>query len=209
MGIISIKYDTLWRRVGAAIIDSFVLAPIGMIAGFLGMGGMPVPILIGSIILQHCSPWIYNVLMHGWRGQTFGKMVARITVLDVTERKMSMTQAFLRESFYVVVNVLSVTLYIKQRFGSGSDPASLARINAVIVFSGFIWFVIEIVTTLFSEKRRALHDHIARTVVVRSEYVKKPFELEQFRESFRLEQSIPQPDRRPASAESYSERRSR
>src|SRR5689334_4203854 len=148
MPIISIKYDTLWRRIGAAIIDSFVLVPISMIAGFLGMGGMPVPILIGSIILQHCSPWIYNVLMHGWRGQTVGKMVAKITVLDVSERKMSMTQAFLRESFYVVVNVLSVTLYIKQRFGSGSDPQSLARIYSVIALSGFIWFVIEIVTTL-------------------------------------------------------------
>jgi len=107
----------------------------------------------------------------------------------------------------VVVNVLSVTLYIKRRFGSGSDPGSLARINAVIALSGFIWFVIEIVTTLLSEKRRALHDHIAGTVVVRTEYVKKPFELQQFKESIEFEQSIPQPDRRPDRAESYSERR--
>jgi uncharacterized RDD family membrane protein YckC len=34
-----------------------------------------------------------------------------------------------------------------------------------------IWFIIEIVTCLLNEKRRALHDYIAGTVVVKNDYL--------------------------------------
>ena len=209
MGIISSKYDTLWRRIGAGFIDSIVLAPLSIVTSWISGSDVPVIILIGVIILQHCSPWIYNVLMHGLRGQTVGKMATGITVLDVSERKMSMVQAFLRESFYVAVNVVSVTLYIKQKFGVVRDPASIARIQGFLAISGFIWFVLEIVTTLFDNRRRALHDHIAGTVVVRNEFVNEPIKLQLY-ERIELVRSQSQPDGPDGDdtrAKSYAERR--
>jgi len=192
MRIINKKYDTIWRRMGASFIDGIVLIPLGFFNIFTNPSDSPAIFAIVSIILAHCGPWIYSILMHGWRGQTVGKMVAGIKVLDLSENKMSMLQAFLRESVYVGLNLIGVTLLIKQRFGSITDPAAVERVGAYLVATSLIWSILEIVTTLLSERRRALHDYIAGTVVVRTEYISKPFDPQKFLEEVRSE--IPQPD---------------
>ena len=187
MQVISEKYDTLWKRIGAGFIDGIVLTPLSFLSVWInGMEGPAVALAL-LIIVSRCGPWIYNVLMHGYCGQTVGKKVAGITVLDISERPISMWQAFLRESFYVGVNVIAVTLYIKRRLGTVHDPDAILRVQAFIGLSALIWFVLEIVSTLLNGKRRALHDLIAGTVVVRSNYVSKPDPLQKLIEEIRSE----------------------
>lgn len=56
------------------------------------------------------------------------------------------------------------------------DPSTLANGEALLANKGFwlltvlpgLWFVAEVLTMLTNEKRRALHDFIAGTVVVRT-----------------------------------------
>jgi uncharacterized RDD family membrane protein YckC len=207
MRIISKKYDTIWRRIGASFIDGIVLTPLSFLSVFIGTSDNPVALVIGSIILVHCGPWIYNILMHGWRGQTVGKMVAKIKVLDLSENKISMTQAFLRECVYVGINLIEVTLLIKLRFGTSTDPAALGRVAAYLAVTSLIWTVLEIVTTLFSERRRALHDFIAGTVVVRTDYITESYDLTRYLAMARSEPIQNKPEPETARAKSYTELR--
>ncbi len=51
------------------------------------------------------------------------------------------------------------------------NPGNVSIINFIILIAigsiHFIWFGVEIITMLTNEKRRALHDFIARSVVVK------------------------------------------
>ena len=51
--------------------------------------------------------------------------------------------------------------------GAGINSPNLNTLQMVIAFAEFAWFVAEILTMLTNKKRRALHDFIAGTVVVR------------------------------------------
>ena len=48
-----------------------------------------------------------------------------------------------------------------------SLPENVNTVNWIISFSGLAWFLIEVITMLANNKRRALHDFIAGSVVVR------------------------------------------
>lgn len=41
----------------------------------------------------------------------------------------------------------------------------------ILGIGSLLWFVAEIVTSLMNQKRRAVHDFIAGTVVVKTEYI--------------------------------------
>jgi uncharacterized RDD family membrane protein YckC len=120
--------------------------------------------------VSYSAYWLYSVLMHGHRGQTLGKMVARVRVLDVAEtRPPTLWKAFLRDLGYVVLNVASlVYLYVLVLSGQYSSNAELYGAPAqVLTWASMGWVVLELVTMMTNRKRRALHDYIANTVVVR------------------------------------------
>ncbi|MBV9242206.1 MAG: RDD family protein, partial [Acidobacteria bacterium] len=112
-----------------------------------------------------------NVVCHGLYGKTLGKHVMKIMVVDnKTEIKITWAQAFLRDSFFIVVNTLAVAidLYCIATGVTQLSPGLLA-VAFVLNYGPLMWFVTEIVTCLTNHKRRALHDFIAGTVVVRSD----------------------------------------
>ncbi|HZS45374.1 MAG TPA: RDD family protein [Blastocatellia bacterium] len=184
---ISPKYNTFWRRVGAAFIDDIILSPLAWLSAWVnGMDG-PMIALVLVIVVSQCGKWIYNVLMHGACGQTVGKMAMGIKVLDLDEGPITMSRAFLRESFYVVVNVITVAIYIKRRLGTIQDPGAVERIEAFIALAAALWSLLEIGTTLFNDKRRALHDYIGGTVVVRTKYVTEQQTLVQLLEDIKTQ----------------------
>jgi uncharacterized RDD family membrane protein YckC len=51
--------------------------------------------------------------------------------------------------------------------GVGINSPDFFNLHSYIAFADFAWFVAEILTMLSNEKRRAIHDFIAGTVVVR------------------------------------------
>jgi uncharacterized RDD family membrane protein YckC len=53
--------------------------------------------------------------------------------------------------------------------GDQIDADSVVTANAVLLTAALVWFVAEILTCLTNPKRRAVHDFIAGTVVVKTE----------------------------------------
>ena len=112
---------------------------------------------------------LYSIWMHGRHGQTLGKMACKVIVLDVSQRLLSMRQAVLRDIYSVVVLPIQLMIEIP-RVIQGIDIFAFENrttIDSVALYSGWAWFVIEVVTLLANKKRRALHDFIAGSVVIR------------------------------------------
>jgi uncharacterized RDD family membrane protein YckC len=104
-------------------------------------------------------------------------MVTRVRVVDFrTEGKISFRQAWLREGIPMVLSLGVLGYEIFAVLTGRLSPSAIANGEALTVNGPLwlitaipgLWFVAEVLTMLTNEKRRALHDFIAGTVVVRT-----------------------------------------
>jgi uncharacterized RDD family membrane protein YckC len=165
------KYETFRPRFFAGFIDSFVFLPLSFVDAFLSAPERPAAVIIIWSGIMYSSYWLYSVLLHSRYGQTVGKMLMKIKVLDVSEERIpTFRQAFLRDIGYIVLNTLSlvylVYLVLAGEHVAGAEISSLP--GRILLWASFGWFLVEIVTMATNEKRRALHDYIAGTVVIRN-----------------------------------------
>ena len=101
-------------------------------------------------------------------------MVMGLKVVDhKTEAAIGLTQAFKRDSVPVAL-ILLLSLYLSIVVGSLDSFEIIANPSAIasLIFVGIlsiIWALLEVISMLFNEKSRAIHDLIAGTVVVHSD----------------------------------------
>jgi uncharacterized RDD family membrane protein YckC len=169
------KYQTFGLRVWAGFIDGLVLLPLGFLDSFVhsffGAG------LVAGLwyVFHSLSYYAYSVVLHGLYGQTVGKRIAGVWVRDITEGPLSFRQALLRDSVPIVLTIGAVILDLPKAF-RGINPledTALDTASSFIGFTAIAWFGAEVVTMLWNNKRRAIHDFIAGSVVVREEGLSK------------------------------------
>lgn len=165
------KYKTFWRRFWAGFVDGLVFLPISWLDGFLFDPQRDLGVLVVWAIISYSAYWLYSVLLHARYGQTLGKMVAKVQVLDLSEERIpTLKQAFVREAGYIILNTLSliwfIYLVVTRRY---TDTSQLINGPALLLaFASLGWYLLEIITITTNQKRRAFHDFIAGTVVVRA-----------------------------------------
>ena len=170
------KYSTFWPRFWCGTVDGCIFYPLGIFFSYLAGSAASVQLAASLVVAQNLIWLPYMVGMHARYGQTIGKMVCGVRVLDYkSESKISLFQAAIRESIPIVLNLIIAVYMIYTLHGfqpiSHPDPRSIARQMGPVLFLGslsMLWFLIEIVTMLTNDKRRALHDLLAGTVVVRN-----------------------------------------
>ena len=85
------------------------------------------------------------------------------------QRTPTFPQALLRDVGLVVLNTASAVylgyLVLTGVYISGAESTNLP--GELLVWASLAWLALELVTMLTNEKRRAFHDYIAGTVVVR------------------------------------------
>jgi uncharacterized RDD family membrane protein YckC len=158
------KYQTFWRRVGASILDSLILTPVnwGVSFVFLLVGTAPVML---SWAVPGFIAVLYYILMHYYGGQTLGKMAARVKVLDDSETPVNLGQAIIRSLPQLLPVMFAVSFST-----AGESSAHLIEFWASLIYGlTGLFFIADVAVCLFNEKRRALHDLIAGTVVVRTD----------------------------------------
>lgn len=169
------KYNTLYARFFALILDSVLLLPLGILSEWSKeFADAPVKFQLSKIFIYSAS-FFYVVLMHYFFGQTVGKMLMKIKVLDLSEKPISFFQSVLRDiaqllSIFVFVIFGDPEFFINQ----SKDVAEFAKnpvANSFYILL-MIYGLADIIVFFTNEKRRALHDYIAGTVVIREELEK-------------------------------------
>jgi uncharacterized RDD family membrane protein YckC len=152
------------------------LWPIGFITAVLLSMNVPRGVAALLVVVESLAWLLYTVLMHAKYGQTVGKMVSKVRVVDYrTKGNISFLQACLREGIpavlsfgllgYEVVAILAGRLSPE---AIASGQLDLDKAFWLVTALPGLWFLAEVLTMLTNDERRALHDFIAGTVVVRS-----------------------------------------
>lgn len=164
------RYRTVWQRILAFIIDSFVIWGVERLTNYLLISDISLIVILGKFIYSFV-PFIYSIGMHGKYGQTLGKMAFDIKVIDVHEkRNITFKQAFIRDSIplVLVVILLIYSLIINQLGVNFVSGFAIFIPMLILHYAYLIWTILEIVTMIFDEKSRSINDSIAKTVVIRT-----------------------------------------
>jgi uncharacterized RDD family membrane protein YckC len=112
---------------------------------------------------------MYCALMHARYGQTLGKRAVNVKVFAVSEERIpSLEQSFLREIAGIIYSAMWLMQFAHYVLATGSAVRGRIAFPSQILNRAWIWWlVIELGTMLANTKRRAVHDFIAGTVVLR------------------------------------------
>ncbi len=165
------KYRTAWRRVGAGFVDGVLSLPVGYAHSWIFANVTSVVVRSAWYALFQWGFIAYSVLCHGLWGQTLGKRAVGVIVRDVTEGPLSMRQAVLRDAVPIALSPLQFWQALPDLL-HGRDPLlpggeTHAALFSLLGWVSALWFSAEVVTMLTNRKRRAVHDFIAGSVVLR------------------------------------------
>lgn len=164
------RYRTFWRRLCAGIIDGIVLWPLSWLAESVQADQWSAPALVLWYALLYSVALVYTIYFLSRHGATIGKMLAGVKVMDLSEARIpSVRDAFMRDIGHVVINVFAlcylILLVATDRYEGYQD--FVQQLGAPFTLMVFAWFALEFITMFTNRKRRALHDYIAGTVVIR------------------------------------------
>lgn len=173
-----VTYAGFWRRVGALLVDGLVGIPLFGVQFALfrrSTSGAVISLLVPGVMLA-----LYPAVFHARWGQTIGKMATRIKVVRLGGAPIGVRAAFLRSSVDLVLWFMYTVLTAGALLSwAGPEWSSLTWIQQnealstqSVMFGLYswlsqIWLWSEVVVLLFNRKRRALHDFIAGTIVIR------------------------------------------
>ncbi|HEY0459270.1 MAG TPA: RDD family protein [Pyrinomonadaceae bacterium] len=157
------KYETLRKRFGAAFVDTFILVPVNLVISFATVffNSSATAVALSSAVAGLISVFYY-ILAHYYYGQTVGKMLAKVKVLDDSEKQINFGQAVLRSFPQLIMAMFAFSF-------SNAQKGTTGIVGTLIYWLVMIFGIADILVCLMNEKHRALHDFIAGTIVVRTD----------------------------------------
>ena len=174
-----LQYAGFWRRFGAFWLDALCLAPLTAIVLYLS-----------TTTRYFHALWLVPGLLFGlWfnaylvkrYGGTPGKLMMKIRVAMVDGAAVSGKAAMLRYSVMFALSAASSVALVMASLAMGDElylSLGFMRMNTVLVEQAPLWYPAvnvalqvwiwgEFITMLLNKRRRAVHDYMAGTVVVR------------------------------------------
>jgi uncharacterized RDD family membrane protein YckC len=166
------------KRLSANLLDAIFISPVSGIFWYLETKSV-----INGLIFHYLYLFIfcfYEIYFTGKFGKTPGKMIMKIKVIKITNLKINYKDAFLRSLWNIVFSVIILigTTYAFMRISNSeyinlkwTEQSLLLTKNDLFPF----WFISllnilfltgEILTLIFNKKKRAIHDFIAKTIVI-------------------------------------------
>ena len=177
-------YAGFWKRSGALLVDSFVLVPVGMI--FLWLERISIWSAIAVTVISAVFVTAYLIYFHYRYGATLGKMATGIKVTLPNGSPIEFKEALLRSCVELALSVTTMVARLRafiiadaeqyqsldwigrEEYVASLIPAWHEAVEPIYWF----WCWSEIVVLLFNERKRALHDIIAGTVVIHKRFAK-------------------------------------
>ena len=165
------KYQTFWRRFGAGLVDGILFLPITLLPDLIFDMSSSRNFIIAEIVFF--TSWTsYVAIGHGIFGYTVGKKLCKVKLLDINEKEpIGIPRALLRESVWILITVGLIIYLAIQTWERGYFTEEEVTKYENFQMISTAWVIIELITMLSNYKRRALHDYIAGSVVVKAEYI--------------------------------------
>ncbi|MBL4660581.1 MAG: RDD family protein [Alcanivoracaceae bacterium] len=176
-------YATFIQRLGAGLIDTIILLTIIIVSTILQNINFNLAAIIelGVPIIF----LVYSVFFNATHGGTIGKLLVGIQITKINGTRISYKESFKRSSVDILLTLpllaiifISLTkvnqndfliadIIVKDELLRVFYPSWKWMINRAID----IWFWSEFLVLLMNKRRRALHDFIAGTIVIKKSYV--------------------------------------
>ena len=161
------RYHTGLRRLGAAIIDSIIFTPLLFADLWVLNQTDNVWIVFAWTVFNSALYYLYSIFFHYRFGRTVGKWIVRIKVADISEtRLLTLRQSILRDSLYVVIQLIGFIYFLYKVAQTGDIDIVIMDYRNFIDYSFLCWMAIELLSMLTNDKRRAIHDRLAGSVVI-------------------------------------------
>jgi uncharacterized RDD family membrane protein YckC len=182
---VSSPYAGFWKRFPSMLIDSLVVLPVGILVIWLNSQSK----ILAMIILLPHSMMIhaYHVYFHARWGATIGKMALSIRVVKKSGESIAWREAILRSFVDIFLSIMMVAatfialIKIPEAEYSSSNWMNRYHLQLAfsptwirwVIFASYIWFWSEVVVLLFNKKKRAFHDFIAGTIVLKNDRIEE------------------------------------
>lgn len=162
-------YNTFWRRFAAIIIDSIILWPLTFIDSYIEGSSSKFLFCIG-VFISSLIYTAYFIILHSRYGQTIGKKITGIKVVDIDEANLiGIKRSIYRELPWIIANIVIIVYAVIKLFLTSIDLAIIKEsYNELSFIIALCWMIIELITMLTNYKKRALHDYLAKSVVVKT-----------------------------------------
>ena len=165
-----------WARLGSLILDSLLMIPLALLLLFLGSKSLTLAFVAMPVLFALSIA--YQIYFHNRFGATLGKMAFKIKVVHQDYSKINLTTALKRSSVEAALQLCLMALTLRTLTSmegnysfSGitefSKSFNIGLYNTVKNLQT-VWVFSEYITCLFNKRRRAIHDFIAGTLVVKA-----------------------------------------
>lgn len=174
-----VEYGGFWRRVGALLLDALIMTPIFSVT-YLGVQYSKM-FYVWSFIPSLLLGLFYSVWLVQKFGGTPGKRILGMRIALENGAAITPKAALLRYSVIgILTSIQSYGLLVATRNISDESYYGVAYLQKILALTAAapsfypwisalsrLWMVAVAVTMLCNYRRRALHDYIAGTVVLR------------------------------------------
>lgn len=181
-GINESIYAGFWPRFASLLLDFIFVIPIIILTLYLNGLGKNIYFytLIPSLIF---GIW-YNIYLPKKYGGTPGKLVVGIKIIRLDGQSIGWREAILRHGVLLILTLLSCIMMISCLLDA--DEATFTSLGwlqqsqylmtlspvffKIYTWASNIWIYSEFIVLLTNERKRAIHDYIAETVMIKAKY---------------------------------------
>ena len=180
-GINDKLYAGFWSRLAAGFIDGLVWAPV--LYGFEYIEGLNMYNFLYTHIIGILIAIFYDVYLVKKYGGTLGKLAMGIKIIRTDGFEVDWKESFNRYLVSFIISISAIVLYFSAASHISDEQFYAADIwnrkDLMVkqapmlnywMFIYYAWFVSEFIVLLTNPRKRAIHDFIADTVVIKSKY---------------------------------------
>ena len=174
------EYGGFWRRVGAMVLDSLILSPLVILLLVL------LNYTRNAYLYYALPSVVINLFFYVWVvrrfGGTPGKRILSLRIAMTDGSPVTVRAATLRYLPMLLLHVLSLAALVQATYSFGAGFESLSYVEKMVSISRlapawnnfvtgalYVWWIASAITLAANQRKRAIHDFIAGTVVVRTD----------------------------------------
>ncbi len=174
-----LKYVGLLKRFAALFIDGIILNIINYILFAFGHSNEPtLQLFVGYLLLAPLISWGYYALFESSPAQgTPGKIALGIAVTNQSGEQISLVQGTMRvvgKFLWALIFLIAFAIaVIAGKDGNSKSP--LMALAGLLMIASLLLLLVGYIMAAFTPEKQALHDRMARTVVIECEDESRQF----------------------------------